>query len=219
MKILTKYHLSLVVGKTAPGDFDIVVTPSATGASGWQKLDGVTFLSTEVLDLAGMSMEEKTIMFDGITVQHGGYNTRIVQGSAGDSMNVLDIVSTIPLAINTAIAANNVLIYGAGFPQTDGDFQSIPYQRLDRYTVDLDTQSAFAYRATSESASSMEPTASDRLYCYRLVQVYDSSGTCQGFNVANARLVFAVSTKEEATYEYIMRLKRSYELQQGRDED
>lgn len=202
------------VTKTAPNDFDLVTS----GSQGWRKLAGETFVSEAILDLGGLAIEDKTIMFDGITVQQGGVNNRILGGSAGDSFIVLDFVSAIPLNVDTHYEA--LILYGAGFPNGgDGDFQSIQFQRLDRYTVDLDTQAAFAYRATSDSSSSMQPTASDRLYCYRLVQVVDSSGTTTGFNVANARLVFAVSTKEEATYEYIMRLKRSYELQQGRDED
>jgi hypothetical protein len=219
MKTLLKYHAPLYVTKTAPGDFDITPVAGQDGYNdGWTKLDGLVFASERILDCAGLAMEEETLFFDGITVQEGG-TTNTIAGGAGDSYITFDIVSTVPLNLGNDFAS--MIFFGAGFPGGGvANFEHIPYAKNTRYTLDLDTAAAFAFKVSSEQYGSMEPTASDRLYVYRMVFIYDTSTTgITGVGVNGARVLFAITTKEEATYQYLMRLKRSYELQQGRDED
>jgi len=63
------------------------------------------------------------------------------------------------------------------------------------------------------SFSSGEPTAASRLYCYRIiVPLIDSTGTEIG--IPAARFYLTGVRDEEPDLEYMMRLKRSYELDQ-----
>ena len=217
MKTMLKYHSALYLSKTAPADFDFDASAATGYNDNWRKLDGVTFVSEQILDCAGLAMEEQTLYFDGITCQEGGVGN-VIQGAAGDSFIVYDIVSSVPLNIDNDYG--KIILHGAGYPAGGAsNFEHIPYARMTRYTVDLDTQAAFAFKAASEQSGSLEPTASDRLYVYRLVFLYDVSGGATVYGVASGRILFAISTKEEATYQYLMRLKRSYDLQQTPDVD
>jgi hypothetical protein len=209
------------VSKTAPGDFDLVTSAAPGFNQGWRKVDGITFVSERVLDVAGLAMEEETLFFDGITVQEASFTAGISGtpvGTPGDSFIVMDFVSTVPIDIDADFG--KIFFHGVGFPASGGsNFEHIPYARTVRYTLDLDTNAAFAFKASTEQSGSMEPTASDRLYVYRLIFIIDFSGTTSIVTVPGARVLFALTTKEEPTYEYLMRLKRSYDLQQSSDVD
>lgn len=216
MKTLIKYHSALYLEAIGTNIFDFSASAVAGYNDGWTKLDDSVFVSERILDCAGLAMEDETLFFDGITVQQGGIGNAIT-GQAGDSFVTYDIVSAVP--INMATDFGKVLLFGAGFPAGGkSNFEHIPYARTARYTIDLDTNAAFAFKAETEQSGSMEATASDRLYVYRLVFTYGSAA-CTGIGVAAARVLCAITAKEEPTYEYLMRLKRSYDLQQGRDED
>ena len=221
MKTLLKYHSVMNVSKTAPGDFDLDTSAAPGFNQGWRKVDGITFVSERVLDVAGLAMEEETLFFDGITVQEASFTAGIAgspAGTPGDSFIVMDFVSTVPIDIDADFG--KIFYHGVGFPASGGsNFEHIPYARTVRYTLDLDTNAAFAFKASTEQSGSMEPTASDRLYVYRLIFIIDFSGTTSVVTAPGARVLFALTTKEEPTYSYLMRLKRSYDLQQSSDVD
>ena len=72
-----------------------------------------------------------------------------------------------------------------------------------------------------EQYGSMSPTASDRVYSYRVVVaagVIGGPGATSMF-VYPARHILRAEAKEEPDHQYIMRLLRSYELQQEPDVD
>ena len=72
------------------------------------------------------------------------------------------------------------------------------------------TSGTSIYRVvSSQSASSLEPTAADKLYCYRLITM---SGTSGGMSKPAARVMIPCTITIEPNLEYMMRLKRSYEL-------
>lgn len=221
MKMLMKYHSALYVSNTAPFVYDLDASAAEGYNQGWRKLDNTTFCSELIIDLAGLSLEDETVFFDGIMCQEAGPTG--ITGAAGDSMLVYDIVATVPLDITNDYG--KIILFGAGFPQGVGDFMHLPYVRWTRYTLDLDTNARFAFKAQSEQSGSMEATASDRLYVYRIVFI--SSGTTgsppantlEFAGTAGARILCAVNTKKEADYEHIMRLKRSFDLQNEPDVD
>ena len=62
--------------------------------------------------------------------------------------------------------------------------------------------------------SSGEPTAVDRLHCYRIVQI-PGQGPNSQLAVPAARFYLTAVIGTEPDLEYLMRLKRSYELQQS----
>lgn len=219
MKTLLKYHSAANLNKQPDNSWLL----DASGARGfnheWRPVPATTtvFVSEQVLDVAGLAMEEETLFFDGITTQEGGIGAGIA-GDAGDSFVTFDIVSTIPIDIDNNYS--RILFYGVGYPAGPPiNFEHIPFALRTRYTLDLDTAAAFAFKASTEQCGSMEPTASDKLYVYRLLFIYDQSGNATSVSVPPVRVLFAITTKEEATYSYMMRLKRSYDLQQTPDVD
>jgi hypothetical protein len=214
MKTLVKYHSNLVVEKIGPNDFDLISGPGVN--DNWTKLEGTIFLSSTYVDLAGLAMDEETVYPEAITIQESGLGNAIA-GAAGDSIVTMDIVSSV--AIDMAAEYGNILLNGVGFPHGAGDFQHIQYVRTERHTLDLDTGAVFPFKAESNQAGSMAPTASDRLYVYRFVFVYDASTTVSSIKRQAGRVVMAVNTKKEQEYQYLMRLKRSYDLQQTFDRD
>ena len=65
----------------------------------------------------------------------------------------------------------------------------------------------------SESYGSLSPTASDKLYVYKVVLPGTVSGRIgNSLSVASSRLIIPGSMMQEPKLEYMMRLKRSYEL-------
>ena len=214
MRTLTKYHSPLNVAEIAPNDYDFA--PFLSDNNNWTKLEPTVFLSESFIDLSGLALEEETIFPDAMTIQEAGLGNAIA-GAAGDSMVTMDIVSSV--AIDVAGNYGDILFNGAGFPGGPGDFQHIQYVRTERHTLDIDTGAVFPFKAESNQSGSMAPTASDRLYVYRLVFIYNASGTLATARRQGGRLVVAMSTKKEQEYQYMMRLKRSYDLQQSYDRD
>ena len=221
MKTLAKYHAPLAVTQSPPGSGTWSFTPDFTGFNdSWREAGAPSgfFVSETFFDLAGMAMDEKTLIFEGMATQTPG-NSLFTGGAAGDSCVVYDIMTSIPVNFDLASTRAALLNHGLGFPAGTLNFEHVLYQRRRRYTLDLDTAAAFLLNAEDDQSGSMMPTASDRVYSYRVVQFYDVSGTVAAASITGARHLLQAQAKEEPTYEYLMRLKRSYDLQQSPDED
>ncbi|NIQ90333.1 MAG: hypothetical protein GWN93_15420, partial [Deltaproteobacteria bacterium] len=65
---------------------------------------------------------------------------------------------------------------------------------------------------------SLESTASDRIYTYRILNITGGTAAAQ-INLYYARYIIRVQAKEEPDFQYLMRLRRSFELAQNHDED
>ena len=219
MKVLDKTHSALFL-ETVPGSGVFTFGASPGFNSNWRELGGITgfFASETFFDMAGMTMDDKTIYIDGITTQSCG-NTIFGDGAAGDSIVVYDILTSIPVDLEDANVRSKLLNFGLGFPASILNFEHVLYQRRRRYTLDLDTAAAFMMVAEDDQSGSLSPTASDRIYSYRCAQIYDISGTVSSLTLTPVRHLIQSSMKEEPTYEYLMRLKRSYDLQQTSDVD
>ena len=214
MKTLAKYHDPLF-GTIAGGLFTI---DAATVSGGWSQPIPGHCVSSVFFDLAGLSQEEKTIFFDGMVVQEGGIPA--IGGTAGDNYVLFDIMSSIPIDFTDANNLGDLALRGIGFPGTVLNFEHVLYYRYRRYTLDLDTSARMAMVAQDQQAGSMMPTASDRIYSYRVVIIDATTlGSATSINVQSARHLIQASPREEPTFQHIMRLKRSYDLQQSYDED
>lgn len=218
MKVLAKYHSSLDVTQTSTNNYDFTPVGIVGSNMDWTKISGQIFASETFFDLKGLAIDDKTIFPTGITCQRGGLSTQ-TGAAAGDNYVVLDVITSIPVAVEFgSVVINNWFNVGPGFPGSTLNFEHVLYMRGQRWTTDLDTNNQFPLKADEWQAGSMSPTASDRLYSYRVVLIGTNS-TAVRLNTASARHVLQVDTKEEPTYEYLMRLKRSYELQQSPDVD
>jgi len=218
VKTLAKEHQFLSITRTGPEWGNIATTGS------WRKLGPNSFLSSTYFDLAGLAMDDKTLFFEAAGVQTV-LSPLANNSGAGDSCVIMDLMTTRPLtdqqlAITVSYGnfAGNIAIDGQG-PLS---FEETVYARTQMYVRHVDT-SAWGYITLTDENffGSMEPTASDRIYSYRLV--LPSQGTdpndMDQLTIYPARHLLKSTSKEEPTHQYLMRLMKSYQLQQSPDVD
>lgn len=214
MKTLAKEHGILSAIQNSPGG-GVFTFQSFT--NGWRIVNPAgTFVSSTYFDLAGMSQREKTLFFEGAAVQEVLAPIH-ANGAVGDSLIVVDLMTTTPL---TDAEVLNFGLYGntAGSP-AHISYEETVYGRINQYVVDVDTAAWGSYvQVTSNQMGSLDPTASDRIYSYRgVIAGTPTQGT--KIELLGVRHLLQVEVKEEAEFQYLMRLRRSYELQQSYDED
>jgi hypothetical protein len=211
VKTLSKTTGLLNVDKAGP-----IFTPQLF--AGWRQIvpNDSQFVHETYFDLAGLSQGEKTIFFEGATVQDL-QNPTGTGSSAGDLVLVADIMSALPL--------NDVQLQSfATFGNMQGNvafptFDQTIYARNRVFTVDVDFAATGYYVLLSDNQlGSMSPTASDRIYVYRVV-IWGTNNTGTNLSIWPSRFLLQMKAREEPDFEYIMRLKRSYDLQQSYDED
>jgi len=218
MKVMTKEHGFILMSLGgAPNQYSI-----ADSASSWVQPispQGV-FHSSTYFDLAGLSQREKTLFFKGATVQQLG-NPAITSGAAGDGCLIFDIMSSSPMTADELTSFNNNANFaGVSSTVTSGlTFDQTVYARRREYVVSVDLAAWGSMQLVSDDQlGSMNPTASDRVYSYRMV-IVSLAGTNKTVQVLGSRQILSAEAKEEPEFEYLMRLKRSYDLQQSYDED
>ena len=213
MKTLAKEFGMLLVNKVGPA---YSIETDFTN-SNWRQLTpgGGIFVADTYFDLAGLAMDDKTLFFEGAAMQEI-LPPSITVGTAGDLINIVDIMCTTPITDNEAfLYATYANIMGQGSQLT---FDQTIYGRVRTFNMDIDNLAGGYFITLGDNQTgSLEATASDRIYCYRMVAIgvtADSSVTITG-----ARYLLRAKAKEEPEHEYLMRLKRSYELQQRQDRD
>lgn len=213
MKTLTKEHGPLLaIGGAGSGNYVV------DAGHGWRRITGSTraFISETYFDLAGMSQREKTMFIEGAAVQEVA-PAFLTAGAAGDGYLMADIMTSEPLteqeALNLATQGN------FGFVQCGLGYQETIYARIEIWAKDLDTATwPYALKLSSNQLGSLEPTASDRIYSYRVVNI-DGNSAATRFAFSGVRHIISAVAKEEPDFQYLMRLRRSYELAQNHDED
>jgi hypothetical protein len=211
--------------KTLAKEFDYLIADNLDGVysivkgNGWRQV-GVAgigqFVNSTYFDLAGMSQREKTLFFEGAAVQEV-ISPSAGAPAAGDGIIVIDLMTTSPLTDVEALAY--VVSANMAPSQSKISFEQTIYGRIRIWSVDLDYQSSGYYNLQADNQTgSLEATASDRIYCYRVVFMGPNNSN-GAHSVYGARYLLRAEAKEEAEYRYLMRLRRSYELQQSHDED
>jgi hypothetical protein len=215
MKTLAKEH-GLFGGIRGGTPTDPVWTLQSY-SNGWRILSpGGLFVSETYFDLAGLSQREKTLFFEGATVQDM-INPFVANQAAGDSIILVDLMSTKPL---NDTELSNFYLYG-NFANVNAvlTFEETVYARFNQYTVDIDTTAwGSMIQVSSNQIGSLKATASDRIYSYRIL-ICGTPFTATKLDLLACRHLLRAEAKEEAEYQYLMRLRRSYELQQSHDED
>lgn len=214
MKTLTKEFDALQV-QFAGGQYALDATQPNTG---WRQLvaGSGAFVCSTFFDLAGMTKEDETLFFKGATVQEV-INPTFTPAAAGDNMFVVDLMTKVPLT-DTEVQAYSVSANMIGVTSATLTFEQTVYGRVRFMNIDLDNQAgAMTIPLCNNQSGSLSPSASDRIYCYRYVSITQSQA---GFSTLfAARYVLQAEAKQEADLQYIMRLKRSYELQNDPDRD
>jgi len=214
-KTLLKETPWLSVTQGPPGTF----TLDSTFVHGWEEISNGFYVYRTYIDLAGMSQQEKTMFFQGAG-QQDLYNPTTTNQAPGDQCTTVDAMCSRSLSNDELV---RLIIYG-NFGDSDNSgvngltFGETIYLRHRQFVVDLDT-AAWGSMVTvgDNQLGSLEPTASDRIYCYKIVAL--NSGAFTRVQFAPTRYLLKALAKEEPMHQYLMRLKRSYELQQSPDND
>jgi hypothetical protein len=169
-------------------------------------------VSETYFDMAGMTHDEKTLFFEAIAVQEGS-NFEIT-GPTGAKLWVYDLITSIPFDVS-----NWDYRFGLGWSGTSAgelNFEHVLYGRYRLFANDVDFAGTTPVQVTSDTFGSGQPTNSDRLYSYRIIIPF---GTVAAAVVPPARHLVLADIKDEPEYVQLMRMMRSYELQQAPDRD
>jgi hypothetical protein len=213
---LAAMHPSLTV--TYAGGTNWIPT-ATTPQTGWSQLSSNTgwFHETQI-DLSGYAMDSLTFFPSAVGVQDPGVY-RMLPGAASttSSLYVLDLVTSTPINVDD-IMLTDLLgnMQGPGMFGSDETFETILYGLFrvfaENSTIKIPN---FQQLQRSQRFESGEPTAADKLYCYRIVQISATGALDAGLSyivVPAARQLVAGRITEESELVYMQRLKRSYEL-------
>ena len=197
-------------------------------SSGWKEITGTGvpansfFVSEGYIDLAGLAMDDKTVFFEAMTIQTG-MPPMLVGAAAESNFRVYDFMTSVPLdLVDFCTSLQYLQGIGFGTPGQQLNFENVHYARTQFYATDVDFSFVVPRQTSSHQHGSLGSTASDRLYVYRIVyasMVLASGASTISLTLPPARALIAANVKEEPDYVYMMRLKRSYELQHEPDND
>ena len=210
MKTLTKDHGIAVFARTNT-EWDI----TANLTNGWEEVTTGAFVSKTYFDLAGLSMDDKTLFFEAAGVQDVLPPT-CFNPNPGDSLILVNLMTSSPMT-NTEIISFG--IYG-NFPgPANISFQETIYARVESYVIPQDTgpYTGMTLQASNQLGS-LEPTASDRVYSYKAI-LFGTPFSGTRVDLSSSRHLLRAKASEEPDHEYMMRLLRSYQLQQEPDVD
>lgn len=202
--------------------YDTELSPPAWAgySTGYQQLYSNIWVNEVNLDLSGYALQKKSFFPYSSFQQVGGLFSGqwIALITQQPYLSDTVLVSSVPLD-NTALlqAASEA----PGFTQFSGSVLNynrdvIIHGESRTYTVDSSLSVAGGYNTLTEVDrhvfSSLEPTAADRLYGYRLILISEKNGQGEGVTLPPLRVIMPGTITEEPKAEYMMRLKRSYEL-------
>ena len=185
--------------------------------NGWQQLSSTVLAHETVIDLSGYTRDALTFFPTGVGLQDPGiytFNAFVDPANPLLALQVLDIVTSIPmdlLAVATTMQANNA---APGMIGSQYQFESILFGAYRWFTPNSQVNYPnYMSLERSERFDSGEPSASENLYCYRIVQTIQQDLITGNFvQIPAARQLIAGVISEESELVYMQRLKRSYEL-------
>ena len=190
--------------------------------NGYTQLGSDSLFYVSVIDLSGYAMEDLTFATIETAYQDPGiYSQTDATGTAVGTqtkLEVIEMITDVPFdsAALTQVAAN-MGITTPGMLSTSQDFRQIIYGRYSLH-VSNNTLGLPGYMqlVSAGGFGSKEPTAAAKLYCYKLLRVSGVAPPAPGelLNLPAARCGLYGRMFREEELPYMMRLKRSYELQQ-----
>lgn len=197
-RILAK-PVSNYLGALDPG------TGELPGMNDWL-FDGGILYTEDFFDLSGYELDDLTLVPKYIRLQDGmPYYTE------AEALDVFDIISQEKLNVQDFI----LYALGGNYPGSKAstqDWSQILFCNTRFFTPQVDfTFARLVLPATAGSFGSLEPTAASKLWIYRIVL---PRGLAEGMTVQipATRFVLSAEIVKEADLEYMMRLKRSFEL-------
>jgi len=191
-----------------------------TTASGWTQLGAnPAWIHETQIDLSGYALQRMTFFPTAVGIQDPGVY-RMLPGAVAttSSLYMLDLITSTPIEDPTATLITEQLLknQGPGMFGSDETFETILYGQFRAFAENSTIKIPnFQQLQRSQRFESGEPTAADKLYCYRIVTIvadgaYDPN--ISYISLPAARQLIAGRIDEEPELVYMQRLKRSYEL-------
>ena len=182
------------------------------------------FYNEQVIDLTGMSVEQKTFFPTSFSVQSGPMRYAAPGTQGAGTMLEVTFITTSPFDIKENYRQGIVdFEQFVLFPGSIGSLQSFDTVVCGEWaTFTSSTSNAPAielYPSSSGRFGSMEPVSSDRLYCYRLIFAQTIEAGSSVYGAPSTKLLLDGQIGEDSDLAYVMRLRRDYILQQEPDED
>lgn len=206
-------------GLTETYDTGTLWTSTIAGRNqGWEQLTtGSGWFHETQIDLSGYAMESLTFFPSAVGIQDPGvYAMKPGAASTTSALYVIDLITSTPIDPNRIMVTDWLFaMIGPGMFGSPETFETILYG-LARVFSENDTIKIPNYQQLQRSQrfESGEPTAADKLYCYRIVQLSaEALDAGDSYIVVPAcRQLISGMIDEESELVYMQRLKRSYEL-------
>ena len=188
----------------------------------WRALASDVFVTQQDIDLSGYALQRKTFYPYSSFEQRSGGTFAKTAATPTTQPYVIEqtIVSSVPLTdTELTISSAGNISPGFGFGYSGNmrfDREVILHGESKIYTIDntisVSGQTDALKLIDRQIYSSLEPTAADKLYCYRIVYFSSSRSEIDSVTLPDSRVLIPGTLSEEPKLEYMMRLKRSYEL-------
>ena len=184
---------------------------------------GRNFIYEDVIDVAGYTGEDLTFFPIAGDVQRGITSLGLTTGYVTEWI----LASTVPIA-NSSFSSISSLNFPFTLPgqfsqgndtESAIDFDQLIFGRLNVYTQNTNLNQNWGVKVHTSSIGSGAATNGSKIYVYRVIRLDDAAGPGFFATIPSGRLLLSGQLREEAEYAQIMRMRRSYELQQSYDED
>ena len=190
--------------------------------SPYTALGATAFVAQQDIDLSGYAMQKKTFYPYSSFEQRGSGTSAQTAATLNlqPYIGEITLISSVPLDNDALITA---LTFSPGFIPGSGtginsrfDRSVILHGEIKTFTIDTTMAVAggnnFLRLIDRQTFSSLEPTAADKLYGYRIIGLAAAEGEIETAYVPASRVLIPGTLSAEPKLEYMMRLKRSYEL-------
>ena len=179
-------------------------------------IPGPVMWTMNTIDLAGLELAKETFFPVGSAIQDPMFYNN--SSSTTPALHVIDLITDKLINPLLAVEMTNGIgpLFGSNYGMLgDGNDATTIVMGSYRFMTGNSNLTYPTVMRTEKvsSFSSGEPTAASKLYCYRIVvPIVDGDSTI--VSVPAARFYLTGVRDEEPDLEYMMRLKRSYELDQ-----
>ena len=207
--------------------WDSVAGQMDAGKEGWFRHNDTLYSHETTIDLSGYAAESLSFVPTAVGIQDPGiYYVLQANGATGPSTllftQVLDIITSVPIDPQV-ISDLQTFSIGMGMLGSTEDFQSIVMGQYRMMTPSNTLQlPAYQQLQRSQRFDSGEPTAADKLFCYRIVKVF-AEGSAEPWgngsliqSPAARQILQGVMTTENELV-HLMRMKSSLELASDRN--
>lgn len=192
------------------------VTGKFEATNGWEGGGNTAYYET-YWDMSAYTLDDLTFFPISAVLQDGMPYGMAWSDVTDIGLAVIDIVSQEKLDIPT-VYQNFVgsKLNLPGQPLSQENFEQILMENFRFMLPQVDfTQVGLVLPATTGSFGSLQPTACEKLWIYRIILVQDTVRTNGDRIIIPAtRFIMSGTVVKEAELDYMMRLKRSYELSQ-----